>query len=252
MTDETRRTPSRLGTELGADDEQEARDFEDVAAQLGLAAEPVQPRPELKASLFAAIQNTPQLPPVPEAVTAPESTREPEPAPAPGAPQAPTPAEQKAQRRWFARPATILAAAAAAVVLFAGGAVVGGALGGNDSTQQQQASALAEINAAPDTQRATSAVAGGGTATLVWSAALGRSALIASDLPSLPNDKTYELWYIRDGKATPAGTMDVADAGSAWKVLHGTMQAGDTVGVTVEPSGGSARPTTDPIVAIPS
>ncbi|WP_313545565.1 anti-sigma factor [Leifsonia aquatica] len=260
MTDENRNTSARLGAELGAENEQEARDFEDVAAQLGLAAEPVAPRPELKAALFAAIQTTPQLPADPDA---PASTLAPVPAPeaaqaaptAPAAPEAPapeaTPAERKAQRRWFARPAIIAASAAAAVILFFGGAIVGGTIAGNDSTQQQ-ASALAQINAAPDAQRASAAVTGGGTATLVWSAQLGTSALIANDLPNLPNDKTYELWYIRDGKATSAGTMDAAGAGSTWKVLAGTMKAGDTVGVTVEPSGGSPQPTTNPIVAIPS
>ncbi|UAJ78609.1 anti-sigma factor [Leifsonia sp. ZF2019] len=269
MTDETRRTPARLGTELGAENEQEARDFEDVAAQLGLAAEPVTPRPELKTALFAALQTTPQLPAetndataAPQAPVAPVSVAPAPPsvAPAPvataspaaAAPAIPGPAERAAQRRWFSRPMAIAAAAAAAVVLFVGGTVVGGVLSGTDSTQQQQASALASINAAPDAQRATAAVTGGGTATLVWSAKLGTSALIANDLPSLPKDKTYELWYIRDGEATPAGTMDAAAAGSTWKVLAGTMRAGDTVGVTVEPSGGSPRPTTTPIVAIPS
>ncbi|WP_025159503.1 anti-sigma factor [Leifsonia aquatica] len=266
MTDETRPTPARLGAELGAENEQEAREFEDVAAQLGIAAEPVQPRPELKAALFAALQTTPQLPPVTEPAAAPAGAAAPgspaavspapeSPAPASpveAAPEALTPAERKAQRRWFSRPAVIAASAAAAVVLFFGGAIVGGSLAGNDSTSQQQASALAAINAAPDAQRATSAVAGGGTATLVWSATLGTSAIIASDLPSLPKDKTYELWYIRGGEATPAGTMNAAETGSTWKVLAGTMKAGDTVGVTVEPSGGSPRPTTDPIVAIPS
>lgn len=264
MTDENRNTPARLGAELGAENEQEARDFEDVAAQLGLAAEPVAPRPELKAALFAAIQTSPQLPAGPKASPAPAPVPAPEAVQAapttPAAPQASAPeasapeatrAERTAQRRWFARPAIIAASAAAAVILFFGGAIVGGTIAGNDSTQQQ-ASALAQINAAPDAQRASAAVTGGGTATLVWSAQLGTSALIANDLPNLPNDKTYELWYIRDGKATSAGTMDAAGAGSTWKVLAGTMKAGDTVGVTVEPSGGSPQPTTNPIVAIPS
>jgi hypothetical protein len=272
MTDENRHTPARLGAELGAENEQEARDFEDVAAQLGLAAEPVEPRPELKAALFAAIQNTPQLPAVgPErAVEAPQrvvpaaepiAPAPPASAPLAGAPEgapivapvaAPGPAERAAQRRWFSRPVAIVAAAAAAAVLFVGGTVVGSSIVGHDSTQQQQASALAAINAAPDAQRATAAVSGGGTATLVWSPTLASSVLIASDLPTLPDDKTYELWYIRDGKATPAGTMDAAKTGSTWRVLDGQMRAGDTVGVTVEPAGGSRRPTTDPIVAIPS
>jgi anti-sigma-K factor RskA len=222
-----------------------------VAAELGLAAEPVAPPASLKADLFSKLASTPQLPPVETA--APASTAPASPAPVEAAPPASTsPAELKARSRWFARPIAIVAAAAAAVVLFVGGAFLGSTLGGNDSFQQQQASALAAINAAPDAQRASADVDGGGTATLVWSGQLGQSALVAKDLPSLPNDKTYELWYIRDGKATAAGTMTPGTAPATWRVLDGTMAAGDTVGVTVEPRGGSTQPTTNPIVAISS
>ncbi|MGN7798053.1 anti-sigma factor [Leifsonia sp. 22587] len=272
MTDEHDRGDTRLGFRLGADDEPEARAFEEVAAQLALSTEPVEPRPELKAALFAQLASTPQLPAQDAAPAAPAPTTLPEAAepaapsaPAPVAPlPAPTadtptadtpqpgPAERAAQRRWFQRPGLILAAAAAAVVLFIGGAFVGSSLSGSNSYQSQQASALAEINAAPDVQRATAPVSGGGTATLVWSGELGRSALVANDLPDLPADKTYELWYIRDGQATPAGTMQPASTGSTWRVLTGEMAAGDTVGVTVEPRGGSDKPTTAPIVAIAS
>lgn len=250
MTDENDRgrgdDPERLGYRLGAENEAEARSFEDVAAELALAAEPAEPRPELKAALFARLADTPQLP-------APDAGEEaPVPVPTPASAPAVTPAERTARRRWFQRPGLILGAAAAAVLLFVGGAFVGSTLSGSNSYQSQQASALAEINAAPDVQRATADVAGGGTATLVWSGQLGRSALVADQLPPLPNDKTYELWYIRDGKAIPAGTMNPSGSGSTWRVLTGDMAAGDTVGVTVEPSGGSDRPTTDPIVAISS
>ncbi|SDH53912.1 Anti-sigma-K factor rskA [Leifsonia sp. 98AMF] len=258
MTREDDRDAGRLGYRLGADDEQEARAFEDVAAELALSAEPVQPRPELKAALFARLQNTPQLPaqdvaqPTAEPVAAPAEAADASPAPeaAPGA--TPGRAERAAQRRWFQRPGLLLGAAAAAIVLFVGGAFVGSTLSGGNSYQSQQASALAEINAAPDVQRATAQVEGGGTATLVWSGELGRSALVANDLPALPSDKTYELWYLRDGQAIPAGTMNPANSGSTWRVLTGDMAAGDTVGVTVEPSGGSDKPTSPPIVAIAS
>ncbi|MGO4300945.1 anti-sigma factor [Leifsonia sp. RAF41] len=255
MTDENDRD-DRLGYRLGAEDDTEARAFEDVAAELALAAEPVAPRPELKAALFAQLATTPQLP----VQDATEDATEPSPAPAATPPAASSipapssagPAERAAQRRWFQRPALLLGAAAAAVMLFIGGAFVGSALSGNNAYTSQQASALAEINAASDVQHATAEVAGGGTATLVWSGELGRSALVANDLPELPASKTYELWYLRDGQAIPAGTMQPADSGSTWRVLAGDMAAGDTVGVTVEPRGGSDKPTTAPIVAIPS
>jgi hypothetical protein len=262
MTDEERGIvdPERLGARLGAQTEREAREFEDVAARLALSAEPVQPPADLKAALFAKLADTPQLPAespsdVQEAAEsptqAPSLATPPEPSAEPVAADA-TPAEERARRRWFQRPGAILASAAAAVILFVAGAFVGVSLSGADSYQHQQAAALASINAAPDVQRATSAVAGGGTATLVWSAQLGRSALIATDLPQLAGGKTYELWYIRDGAATPAGTMNATGAAATWRVLAGEMTAGDTVGMTVEPGGGSKQPTTKPIVAITS
>ena len=252
MTDEPRRSSERLGYELGAETPDEARQFEAVAAELGLAADPVTPSPSLKADLFAKLASTPQLPPVDAPAPAAAPAQVDAPSPVTATAPAETPAEAKARTRWFTRPMTIAAAAAAAVVLFLGGTFLGSSLAGNNSFQQQQASSLAQINAAPDAQRATAQIAGGGTATLVWSGDLGKSALVANDLPPLPNDKTYELWYIRGGEATPAGTMTAADSGSTWRVLNGTMKAGDTVGVTVEPRGGSDQPTTQPIVAINS
>lgn len=246
MTDENSGIidPDRLGARLGAQNEDETHEFEEVAAQLALAAEPVQPPAALKESLFARLGTTPQLP----AQGAPEAVAE----PAEPVHPASTSAEERARRRWFQRPGAILAAAAAAVILFIGGAFVGVGLAGTDSFQHQQASALAALNAAPDVQRSSAAVTGGGSATLVWSAQLGTSALVATDLPKLADDKTYELWYIRDGVPAPAGTMDSAGAAATWRVLSGEMTAGTTVAMTVEPDGGSTKPTTKPIVAITS
>lgn len=256
MTDHDDRGSARLGYDLGAQNDAEAKDFEEVAAQLALASEPVTPPASLKADLFARLASTPQLPPANPPMDAdapaPAPAADPAPAPVPVVAPATGPAEAEARRRWFARPLAILAAAAAAIVLFVGGAFVGSALSGGTSSEQQQASALAAINAAPDAQRASAEISGGGTATLVWSGTLGKSALVANGLPPLPSDKTYELWYIRGGQAVPAGTMSPAGSGSTWRVLNGTMSAGDAVGVTVEPQGGSEKPTTKPIVAIAS
>ncbi|MEP6482127.1 MAG: anti-sigma factor, partial [Rhodoglobus sp.] len=84
------------------------------------------------------------------------------------------------------------------------------------------------------------------------STGLRSAALIVDGLAELPADKVYELWYIDGSGARGAGTFTVGSAGSTWRVLDGTMRAGDTVGVTVEPAGGSKAPTTDPIVKIAS
>jgi anti-sigma-K factor RskA len=143
-----------------------------------------------------------------------------------------------------------LGAAAAAAALFVGGTFLGQTL--NNQFESQQASGLAQINAAEDSQRSATTTADGQEATLVWSNKLGISAVLVDSLPVLPSDQDYQLWYINGAGAAPAGTFDSSGDGTAWRVLDGTMLAGDQVGVTVEPSGGSEQPTTTPIVAFQS
>jgi anti-sigma-K factor RskA len=249
----------------------EAAELSDTAVALGLAAAPVQPSSGLKASLMAQLASTPQLAPLtaPAAPTTAEPVEPAGPAAVTDAPPAVIPigsasgtgaarsqgsAADRAQRRWFQRPAGYLVAAAAAVALFVGGTFTGQAIfgGQDDQFAQQQAASLAEINAAPDTQRASTETAGGQEATLVWSGELGLSAIIVDDLPALGDNEDYQLWYIGEAGPVSAGTFDSEGSGTVWRVLDGTMSAGDTVGVTVEPKGGSEQPTTDPIVAIQS
>nr|WP_255526037.1 anti-sigma factor [Frigoribacterium sp. CG_9.8] len=172
----------------------------------------------------------------------------------------PSPATTKAAARWagahwagahwYTRPASILIAAAAAVALFVGGNILG-LSAGNES--QRQASAISAIVSASDYQQAKANVAGGGTATFVWSMGLKQSAVVIDKLPELAAGKTYALWYIDSkSKATPAGIFNAASSGTTVSVLAGSMGAGDTIGITIEPSGGSKAPTTAPIVAVPS
>lgn len=110
---------------------------------------------------------------------------------------------------------------------------------------------LAQIEAAPDAQEASGELSGGGQATLHWSPSVGEAVIVASGLPAIDSDRTFELWFVRDGTPISAGTFDAAD-GEATAVLAGEVQVGDTVAVTVEQAGGSpdGAPTTDPLVAI--
>ncbi|MBF4635519.1 anti-sigma factor [Agreia pratensis] len=236
----------------------EADGLSATAVLLGLASTPVDPSAKLKVDLMAAIASTPQLPR--ETVTPVVDVRDAEPSAsarvedAPPRPVEAGAAEQKARTRWFARPATLLVSAAAAIGLFVGGGFVGSALTGDTPVVvDQQAAGLAQIYAASDVQSVRSEVEGGGVATLVWSGELGRSAVVVDGLAPLPAGSVYEAWYINDAGAAPAGTFDATGAHkTSWHLLDGTMSAGDTVGVTVEPAGGSKTPTTTPIVAIAS
>jgi anti-sigma-K factor RskA len=159
-----------------------------------------------------------------------------------------TPAELKARARWRT-PLARLGAVAAAIALIVGlGFTI--RFGVQAQADMATASQVNEIQAADDYQRESVDISGGGTATLVWSVALQRSALIVDGLKGLPAGSTYELWYIDARGATPAGTFDVGDDGKRTVVLAGDMGLGDTIGVTVEPAGGSTSPTTDPVIVV--
>lgn len=66
----------------------------------------------------------------------------------------------------------------------------------------------------------------------------------AFDLPSLPADKTYELWFIAAGKPVAAGTFDVDPRGTGTvRVEQVTSNPIQVWAVTIEPRGGVPQPT---------
>jgi anti-sigma-K factor RskA len=128
--------------------------------------------------------------------------------------------------------ATRLIAGAAAVLV----AVSLGVLVVQRDHGLDQADMLTSVLLAPDAQ---SVHAGG--ITVVVSRAQDRGMLLA-DLPPAPDGHGYQVWTV-DSRYHPAGTL----AGG-----HGTSEltgvaAADRVAVTVEPDGGSPRPTTEPV-----
>jgi anti-sigma-K factor RskA len=224
----------------------EVTELTDTAVLLGLAVAPVAASPALKQNILARLSQTPQLPredaPVRALRALPAVLAEPD---------AHSRSTVKARVRWYAGPATAITASAAALLLIVVG-IVGANLAIQGANSNEQAQALAAITASSDVQRAKVSVSTGGSATLVWSLHLKKSALIGADLKVLPAGKTYELWYISPaGTPTPAGLFE-SNGASTLQVLSGDLVRGDSVGVTIEPSGGSKAPTTKPIVAIAS
>jgi len=87
--------------------------------------------------------------------------------------------------------------------------------------------------------------ADGGNATVV--VARSGAAYLILGSPSLPADRAYEAWVIRDGTAIPAG---IAPAGQGFVViaLGVALLPGDVAAVTVEPAAGVRSPTSDPVL----
>lgn len=223
----------------------------EAAAPFDEAREPEQaqipPLPPIPADVAAAL---------PPEIIAAQTARAEQPAPGEkatdAAPEPPldTMALQSITRRTWTR--GLFALAASFVLLL--GLGFGAVLIGQQINQPVAVSALNEIERAPDAQSATVAVADGGVATAHWAASVGKAVVVTDGLPSIANDKSYELWFVRDGNPVAAGVFTAAPAGDATALLEGEMHAGDTIAVTVEQAGGSpdGKPTTDPIFAIPT
>lgn len=146
------------------------------------------------------------------------------------------------RRRWSA-----LLAAAAAVVLIGGGIVWHP---WDRDSSPPVVSAVDQVSQAPDAQRVTQALPGGGTVTVYRSVSLDKAAVVVKDLAALPEGKVYEMW-LQDarGSMEPAGTVPPGLT-SGEMVLEGPAAAAVGAGITVEPTGGSPAPTSDPVALL--
>jgi anti-sigma-K factor RskA len=204
---------------------QEVLGLRETATRLAVAEARVPP-PGLHERVMAASATTRQLPPVTDLSP-------------PGRPV----------RRWIPRLAAGLAAAAVAVAI-----VLGVALAGRqhqlDAAQARQRAIAAVLNS-PGARIATRQTSLGGSVTVVVSRSLGKVAYTTAGLPPLPRSKVYQLWLLGPPRTRSAGLLPPPVAGRTVPLLAAGLASGDSFGVTVEPAGGTAQPTTAPIVDIP-
>lgn len=92
--------------------------------------------------------------------------------------------------------------------------------------------------------------AGPVTASLSYSDSQDAAVASFQGLAGTPADLAYQLWVIDDAGPHPAGLF-VPDAdGVAVVLLDGVVQAGDTIGITLEPAAGSETPTGEVLFAV--
>ncbi|MER8185886.1 anti-sigma factor [Kitasatospora sp. NPDC094015] len=210
---------------------QEVREFTATLARLG-AAEAVVPPAELKARVLAGIGTVRQL------------------APASAEPDQDGPAGHRggrAARQWpkLALAASVALAAALGGLAYQQHDEAEQARSRTAALQQEQAR-FGALLTAPDARTST-ATAGSGVGTVVWSESLGRAGFLASGLPALPADRTYQVWFNDAGTMRPAGLLPASN-GSL--LLEGPIDGAAGIGVTVEPAGGSAHPTAAPMMLL--
>ena len=215
--------------------EAEVRGLRETAARLALA-KARRPPARLQQRVLAAAYRTRQLPPLPAPHPAqvrgrwPRShpahvwERWPRSRPARVRGRRPRSHPDQVRRRW-PRPVPVLAAAAGAAALVLG------------MTQ------LATAHR-PDVSVQTARTSAGGAVTLIVTRSDRDALLTAARLPAPPDGRVYQVWVIGPAGARSAGLL--SGTGLALTDVH----AGERVGVTVEPAGGTSRPTTAPIVQV--
>jgi anti-sigma-K factor RskA len=132
--------------------------------------------------------------------------------------------------RWALRPAPVAAlAATVAVAFFAGFALRGGGDDPRRTTVPAQALASVPVRAALVERDGT------------WQLEVDR-------LPALPPNRVYEVW-VRDASGVrPSSLFVLSRDGRARVPLPDALDRGDEVLVTREPAGGSATPTSAPLL----
>ncbi len=194
----------------------EVDDLEATANLLALAPQEYEPSPELRRNLLSSISGSP------------------------GATSAADPSTRQTGLRGLFGPGGLAAAAVLALV-------TAGMLAWNASLQEENQTLQGELQG-----QQTYALQGTGAAQEARGEVvrLGdeRAVLVADDLPSPPEGETYEAWILREDVPEPAGLFKPNDTGAAAAPLEGSIEDADAVAVTVEPSGGSSSPTSDPLM----
>jgi anti-sigma-K factor RskA len=190
----------------------EVRGLRETAARLAMARVVVPPA-RLEQRVLAATYRTRQLPPLPGERT----------------------------HRKFPRRLAILAAAASVAAAVALGV---SQLSAQHQLDGARETAIARVVAAPDARVETARTSAGGSVTVVTSAALREAVVSSTGMAPLSSGRVYQVWVMSPSGARSAG------------LLHGTsllaaVARGDRIGITVEPAGGTARPTTTPVAVLP-
>ncbi|MGW1540304.1 anti-sigma factor [Streptomyces sp. NPDC002309] len=192
----------------------------------------------LRDRVLAAVRTTPQEPPRAREALLPPHVRGVRPPP-------PERARAPRMRPLFVPFAT--ATAAAALVVAALFAVQADRTGGQLAAERDRSREIAQVLAAPDVRAATGRDAGGGTIGVIASASEGSAVVTLNGYDSLPGDRVHQLWLMRpQAQPRSLGLLD----GDTPFVTNGLDTGATSLAVTVEPDGGSPRPTTQPIVQL--
>lgn len=144
------------------------------------------------------------------------------------------------------RTRTAAIAVAAALAIGLGAAGVGFAI-----RPEPKPTAAEQIFAAPDVRTISGDIPSGGTATVVFSRERNAGVLVMNNVAPPKPGTVYQMWLVGTHGPESAGTMDAAAVAPSTTAVLPDLGDSRTLAFTVEPSGGSASPTTPAFAALP-
>ena len=114
------------------------------------------------------------------------------------------------------------------------------------SRAERAADDIAAVLAAPDARTRAGALGDGATGSVVVSRSRDKAVFVVAGMARPPGGKVYQLWFDDDGTMRSAGLMDPARTDQT-VLMRGAVDGASGMGVTVEPAGGSRRPTSAPL-----
>ena len=226
----------------------EVRGLRETASRLALnVAE--RPPAQMRARVLSAAERTRQLPPIIDERRSRSEAR-------PIRPHVSGRSVRRAHRKWIPRVSVAVAAASVALAVI---------FGVSQNNTQQRLSAietqlssarahnqqLDSVLGAGDLHLVSNKTAVGGSVSAIVSPRLAKVVVVTSGLPALPAGKVYELWLMSSSSAQPSGLLTAAKHGRTTPVVASGYMKGYKLGITVEPAGGTLKPTTNPILAMP-
>ncbi len=223
----------------------EVAELTETVALLGLGAA-VDPPMSLRQAVYEQIAITRQAPPLVAFPTERRFWKR-------GRTQAPHSASpQRPPARPRNRPALAGWAVAVALALFAGGLTV------HTISQQHsidsaraQADTFTALLAAPDSRVGAGQVSTGGMVVVTASRTRDEAAIALTGLVPPPAGHAYQLWIIGPGGTRSGGVVPTDSRGTAGPLVTRGLGDARTVGLTLEPIGGSTQPTTTPLILLP-
>lgn len=158
-------------------------------------------------------------------------------------PESPVHAPQMPKAWLRSRILAPLAACLSIAVLALGGTVVALNQRLDAAQSRPESGPLVSVLGAADLQTAELDLGAATPARFLYSPDLDRGVLVAHGIADPGAHETYELWLIHDGTPVPAGLFRPDGSGAAVAQIDETVRGAELVAVTIEPAGGSEKPT---------